>query len=195
MKIIRRRQFLKTSLSGLALAALPTISFSQSNPDVVVIGAGTAGLAASAELMKKGKSVVCIEAMSRTGGRCHTNTSIFGVPYDLGGHWVEGSDNSPFSKYMRKNKEKFKIYPNSYSNTHVFDGISQNSGDLWDIYGKIKDNLYNQKKDVSGWSQVSKKLKSKSWFDTAHHVFSTSPGRDLEDYSCKDDYYWKGPGG
>ena len=102
---IRRRQFLKTSLSGLALAALPTISFSQSNPDVVVIGAGTAGLAATAELMKKGKSVVCIEAMSRTGGRCHTNTSIFGVPYDLGGHWVEGSDDSPFSKYARKNKE------------------------------------------------------------------------------------------
>ena len=59
----------------------------------------------------------------------------------------------------------------------------------------MKKNLYNQKKDVSGWSQVSKKLKSKSWFDTAHHVFSTSPGRDLEDYSCKDDYYWKGPGG
>ena len=83
-----RRKFLKTSLSTLVFANLPKISFSQSNPDVVVIGAGTAGLAASAELMKKGKSVVCIEAMSRTGGRCHTNTSIFGVPYDLGGHWV-----------------------------------------------------------------------------------------------------------
>jgi len=195
MKRIGRRQFLKTSLSGLALATLPRISFSQSNPDVVVIGAGTAGLAATAELMKKGKSVVCIEAMSRTGGRCHTNTSIFGVPYDLGGHWVEGSDNSPFSKYMRKNKEKFKIYPNRYSNTHVFDGISQNSGDLWDIYGKIKDNVWNQKKDVSAWSQISKKLKAKSWFDTAHHVMSTSTAKDLDNFSCKDEYYWKGPGG
>jgi len=37
---ISRRQFLKTSLSGLALATLPGISFAQSNPDVVVIGAG-----------------------------------------------------------------------------------------------------------------------------------------------------------
>ena len=45
---IGRRQFLKTSLSGLALAALPSISFAQSNPDVVVIGAGSAGLAARA---------------------------------------------------------------------------------------------------------------------------------------------------
>ena len=40
MKLIGRRQFLKTSLSGISLATLPVISFSQSNPDVVVIGAG-----------------------------------------------------------------------------------------------------------------------------------------------------------
>ena len=46
MNKIRRRQFLKTSLSGLALATLPGISFAQSNPDVVVIGAGSAGLSA-----------------------------------------------------------------------------------------------------------------------------------------------------
>ena len=59
MKRIGRRQFIKTSLSGLALVTLPKISFSQSNPDVVVIGAGASGLAATAELMKKGKPVVC----------------------------------------------------------------------------------------------------------------------------------------
>ena len=34
---IGRREFLKTSLSGLALATLPRIYFAQSNPDVVVI--------------------------------------------------------------------------------------------------------------------------------------------------------------
>jgi len=44
---IGRRQFLKNSLSGLALATLPGISFAQSNPDVVVIGAGSAGLSAT----------------------------------------------------------------------------------------------------------------------------------------------------
>ena len=41
-----RRKFLKTSISTLAFATLPNISFAQSNPDVVVIGAGSAGLAA-----------------------------------------------------------------------------------------------------------------------------------------------------
>ena len=193
MKRIGRRQFLKTSLSGLALATLPTISFSQSNPDVVVIGAGTAGLAASAELMKKGKSVVCIEAMSRTGGRCHTNNSIFGVPYDLGGHWMECADGNPFVKYAKKN-EKFKLYPNNYDNDLVYDGNVLESGNLWNVWKKIK-RTAESKKDVSGWSLVSKKLKKKDWFDTAHHVFSLSSARDLEDFSCKDDYYWEGPDG
>ena len=49
--MISRRKFLKTSLSGFALAALPVISFSQSNQDVVVIGAGAAGLSATADLI------------------------------------------------------------------------------------------------------------------------------------------------
>ena len=55
--MISRRRFLKTSLSALAFAAIPKISFSQSNPDVVVIGGGSSGLSVTAELMKKGKSV------------------------------------------------------------------------------------------------------------------------------------------
>ena len=74
--MISRRRFLKTSLSALAFAAIPKISFSQSNPDVVVIGGGSSGLSVTAELMKKGKSVLCVDAMSRKGGRCFTNTSI-----------------------------------------------------------------------------------------------------------------------
>ena len=55
-----RRKFLKTSLSTLVFANLPKISFSQSNPDIVVIGAGSAGLSATAELIQKGVSVLCI---------------------------------------------------------------------------------------------------------------------------------------
>ena len=45
-----RSKFLKTSLSTLAFSAFPNISFSQSNTDVVVIGAGASGLAATADL-------------------------------------------------------------------------------------------------------------------------------------------------
>ena len=46
-----RRKFLKTSLSSLALLSLPKISLAQNNYDVVVIGAGASGLAATLSLI------------------------------------------------------------------------------------------------------------------------------------------------
>jgi len=118
---IGRRQFLKASLSGLALATLPRISFAQSNPDVVVIGAGSAGLSATAELMKRGISVLCIEGMNRIGGRCYTDNSTFGVPADHGAHWLHAKKGNELYKFGRENKDKFKIY-NEPSTSVVYDG-------------------------------------------------------------------------
>ena len=106
---IGRREFLKSSLSGLALATLPRISFAQSNPDVVVIGAGAAGLSATAELMKRGISVLCIEGMNRIGGRCYTDMSTFGVPADHGAHWLHGHKQNEIVIFGKKHKDKFKI--------------------------------------------------------------------------------------
>ena len=195
MKLIGRRQFLKTSLSGFALATLPVISFAQSNPDVVVIGAGAAGLAATAELMKKGKSVICIEAMGRIGGRVYTDNFIFGVPYDMGAHWLDGADGHPIVKYAKKN-EKFKIWPNSSDNDQVFDGMSATSGNLWKIYKNIKTIKNITKQDVAIIKKLTQEIKDKDWFDTAHLISGPyGMARDFNNWSCYDDYHWKGPDG
>jgi monoamine oxidase len=55
--------------------------------DVVVVGAGFAGLAAARELVKRGRDVVVLEGRDRVGGRSSTAT-IAGVPVDLGGTFV-----------------------------------------------------------------------------------------------------------
>ncbi len=57
------------------------------NADVVVVGAGFAGLAAARELVKRGRDVVVLEGRDRVGGRSSTAT-IAGVPVDLGGTFV-----------------------------------------------------------------------------------------------------------
>lgn len=57
------------------------------NADVVVVGAGFAGLAAARELKKLGHDVVVLEGRDRVGGRSST-TTIAGVPVDLGGTFV-----------------------------------------------------------------------------------------------------------
>ena len=113
--MINRRKFLKTSLSSLALLSLPKISLAQNNYDVVVIGAGASGLAATSNLMASGKSVLCIEAMSRKGGRCYTDNSIFGVPYDMGAHWLH-----QYSKNQIAEKEAAKNYHTSICSKHIW---------------------------------------------------------------------------
>ena len=54
------------------------------NPDVVIIGAGAAGLSAARTLIAQGKSVVIVEGSGRIGGRAYTENYTFGVPYDHG---------------------------------------------------------------------------------------------------------------
>lgn len=56
--------------------------------DVVVVGAGYAGLAAARELHASGVDVRVLEAQDRVGGRVLTVTSRAGSAVDLGGAWV-----------------------------------------------------------------------------------------------------------
>lgn len=55
--------------------------------DVLVIGAGFAGLAAARELAKNNLNVKVLEGRDRVGGRSST-TNLAGVPVDLGGTFV-----------------------------------------------------------------------------------------------------------
>jgi monoamine oxidase len=60
--------------------------------DVVVIGAGAAGLAAAMELVQAGRTVTLLEARDRLGGRIWTRwESGVPVPIELGAEFIHGS--------------------------------------------------------------------------------------------------------
>jgi len=56
--------------------------------DVVVVGAGLAGLAAARRLVDAGAEVVVLEARDRVGGRTLTMPAADGTPIDHGGQWI-----------------------------------------------------------------------------------------------------------
>lgn len=56
--------------------------------DVVVVGAGLAGLAAARDLSRAGRSVVVVEARDRVGGRIVNHRFADGSEVEIGGQWV-----------------------------------------------------------------------------------------------------------
>jgi monoamine oxidase len=60
-------------------------------PDVLIVGAGAAGLAAARKLTRAGLSVTILEARNRLGGRIHTlSDPLSPVPVELGAEFVHG---------------------------------------------------------------------------------------------------------
>ena len=60
------------------------------NTDIIIIGAGAAGLMAAYELSKAGKKVMVLEARNRAGGRIHTLNAPFSTYAELGAEFVHG---------------------------------------------------------------------------------------------------------
>ena len=59
--------------------------------DVIVIGAGMAGLAAARELMRRGLSAKIVEGRERIGGRIHSIRDFCDQPVEGGAEFVHGS--------------------------------------------------------------------------------------------------------
>ena len=56
--------------------------------DVVIVGAGLAGLAAARALVAAGVEPLVLEARNRVGGRVYTRPAADGTPLDLGAQWI-----------------------------------------------------------------------------------------------------------
>lgn len=75
--------------------------------DVIIVGAGAAGIAAARKLSAAGRSFTLVEATGRVGGRCITESRSFDVPFDRGAHWIHSPANNP----LLANPTGLDIYP------------------------------------------------------------------------------------
>jgi monoamine oxidase len=99
-----RRDFLSASAGLAAVPLFGTGAGAASLPpeaDIVVIGAGAAGIAAARRIMASNRKVIVIEAAGRVGGRCQTDLATFDIPFDRGARWLHNPDTSPLVKLAR----------------------------------------------------------------------------------------------
>jgi monoamine oxidase len=74
-----------------------------SDPDVIVIGAGAAGLGAAQRLAAAGLAVHVIEARDRLGGRAWTSRDpATGLPIELGCAWLHSADENELAGLATK---------------------------------------------------------------------------------------------
>ena len=76
---------------AVPVGASPHPGGPDSAADVIIIGAGIAGLECARVLGAAGVRCTLLEARTRFGGRIHTDHTTFGFPIECGAHWIHGA--------------------------------------------------------------------------------------------------------
>ncbi len=150
-----RRIFLKTVALLSATAALSACEPEAGQPspepeggspmpesnhsDVLVIGAGVAGLAAARDLRAAGRRVLVLEGRDRIGGRVWTDRTWSDAPVDLGASWIQGTDGNPLTALARD--LGVETVPTDYENVLVFTaaGEALDEADLAELNGALEE--------------------------------------------------------
>ncbi|MET0829801.1 MAG: NAD(P)/FAD-dependent oxidoreductase [Microbacterium sp.] len=103
------------------------------NRDVVIVGAGAAGLTAANELRKAGLSVAVLEARDRAGGRLWTDV-IDGAMLEIGGQWVSPDQDALIETIAELGLETFSRYREGDSVYIGPDGVAHRfTGDMFPV--------------------------------------------------------------
>jgi len=115
--------------------------------DVVVIGAGAAGLAAARDLSQVGRRVVLLEARDRWGGRVFTHRSpAWPVPVELGAEFIHGEAPS-----ILEGARAAGLGVEELPDRHVWakGGRRRPTGDLWSRFDEVRQRISTRGADVS----------------------------------------------
>jgi monoamine oxidase len=189
---ITRRDFLWTSAALAMTPALGGPARGAPLPrqaDIVVIGAGAAGIAAARRIQAANRRVIVVEAAAQIGGRCLTDIATFNMPFDRGARWMHNPDTNPLIKLARS--AGLEIYPAPLGQKIRVGRRNARAGETEDFLAALVranraiDDASHGKFDVSCASVLPKDLGD--WAATAEFVLGASAtGKDLKDISVID---------
>lgn len=182
-----RRSFLKKSVAtglGVGAVALTKGAFASEKTDfdVIIVGAGIAGLTAAKLLVGWGYEVGVLEADREIGGRIKTDNSL-GAAFDLGAAWVHGPDGNPISKLAQS--VEANTYLTDDDSYRVFDAsgsvvpkakIARYYKDLQEIFGRVDAAFDNDQPLIDALKKVSPGIEKDEvlqWMLSAYTEFDT----------------------
>jgi monoamine oxidase len=203
--MISRRHLLKAGLLGTAVLPmlLPRKSRAAiADVDVIVIGAGIAGLAAARRLVELGYETIVLEADGAAGGRIRTDWTL-GAPFEVGAGWIHGPDGNPISGLAEAaeagpfvtDDESFQVFAANGDPVPAAD-IEAGYKRLEKLYATIDDELDSDIALSRAIARMGGKLNSDAivnWMISAYTEFSTGgPIDKLSAYYFDEDGVYPG---
>jgi monoamine oxidase len=135
--------------------------------DLIVIGAGAAGLSAMAELDHAGIRALCIEARDRIGGRILTvHDQLCPVPVELGAEFVHGR---PAEIWNIIDSCTLTAYDCTERSFHIKNGQIQHVADAWLLVDEI----------MEGMQQAAKKGPDQTFSEFLQHNSYSDDAKQL----------------
>jgi monoamine oxidase len=129
--------------------------------DVIVIGAGAAGLMAAWEIVQTGKTIAVIEAKDRIGGRIHTiNDKNFEMPVELGAEFVHGDLELTRLFLKKAGADQYKVKGDIWQNE---DESLDEQSDFIEDYSALNKKFKELKEDISVADFIKDCLKGKEF--------------------------------
>lgn len=141
--------------------------------DIVIIGAGVAGLSAAASVRDAGRRAVVLEASNRPGGRAWTGypAALGGVWFDMGAVWFHDAEDNPLTHIARAAGDKLlRSDEMRTERTFVGDRLATDVelasyDQAWRRYEAAADAAIAERGDVS-LADVTARLKDDPWAAT-----------------------------
>jgi monoamine oxidase len=125
---LTRRGLIGTATAGAVGAALPAGAAGKAKKkpsrraDVIVIGAGLAGLATARDVVKAGHSAIVLEARKRVGGRTLNQPIGGGKVIEIGGQWIGPTQDALAKLAKQVGVGTYKTY-NDGNNVYYRNGV------------------------------------------------------------------------
>jgi monoamine oxidase len=187
-----RRDLLSVSAAIAVAPALGGRAWSAPLPreaDIVVIGAGAAGIAAARRIQAANRRVIVVEAAGQIGGRCLTDAATFEVPLDRGARWLHNPDTNPMIRLARN--AGLDVAATPLGQKIRIGQRNARAGETEELLAALVranraiDEASRGKADMSCASVLPKDLGD--WAGTAEFVLGASAtGKDLKDVSVMD---------
>ena len=158
--------------------------------DVVIIGAGAAGIAAAKELRALEQNFLLLEASHRVGGRAYTEYVAPGMPFDLGAHWLMAPSVSPLMQLAQAEDVELDEETEHYTAARYFEDdawLPDKAYEDFAIYWDEQFAALRKAADGRDLSSVFDVIDNESpWAPYFHMFFAQDFTRDVDRASIED---------